>query len=71
MYNIEASYKVGYQTAVLERLEFKYGKAVSIGLSFNPGSLLVKLRWTPSIEFMRPISWGDQAGVTYSSKGRT
>ena len=31
MYDIVASDKVRYQTAVLERLEFKYGKAVSIG----------------------------------------
>ena len=28
MYNIIASHKVSYQTAVLERLEFQYGKAV-------------------------------------------
>ena len=35
MYNIIASDKVSYQTAVLERLEFKYGKAVSIGRVFQ------------------------------------
>ena len=31
MDNIIASDKVRYQTAVFERLEFKYGKSVSIG----------------------------------------
>ena len=31
MYDIVASNKVRYQTAVFERLKFKYGKAVSIG----------------------------------------
>ena len=35
MYDIVASNKVRYQTAVLERLEFKYGKAVSVGRVFQ------------------------------------
>ena len=74
MDNIIASDKVRYQTVVLERLEFKCGKAVSLGrvsVSLNPGSLLKKLRWTLLIEFMRPISKVDQAGVMYPCKGRT
>ena len=43
MYDIVASNKVRYQTAVFERQKFKYGKAVSIG-SVSQSWKLVRVR---------------------------
>ena len=72
MDNIIASDKVCYQTAALERLEFEYGKAVSIGSvsqswkSFSEAALNALDRVDETNLVRRP-----SRSDVYSSKGRT